>query len=255
MKALIVVLVIVCVGLGVGLLIRHNKATKQQQADEVVKTELTNRLVHVQEMFEEQERMNMFIQTNLTVTLDEMATFSNKFVSASRNLSKAQADAKAAAETAQAEINKRETRINELTAQGDDLTKKISGLNASIGNLNTLIAETERKLEASEGDREFLLKELKRMQVEKAELERQFNDLDLLRTQVVKIKDELSVARRLDWIRRGIYGGETKRGTEILLGGITAALPRTNYNLNVELKQDGTGTVLPNTNAPPANKP
>jgi chromosome segregation ATPase len=250
MKAAIVVLLIVCVGMGVALLIRHNKAVDQQKEDEVVKVELTNRLEQAQAKFEEQERMNMFLQTNLTVTADEMAAFSNKFVTVSRNLSKTQADAKAAAEAAQAEISKREARINELSAQGEDLTKKISGLNASIGNLNQLIAETERKLEASEGDREFLLKELKRLQVEKAELERQFNDLDLLRTQVVRLKDELSVARRLDWIRRGIYGGEIKRGSEILLQGITAAVPRTNYNLNVELKQDGTTTVLPPTNAP-----
>lgn len=255
MKAAIVILVVVCVGLGVALLIRHNKAVEQKKSDEGVKVELTNRLEQVQANFEEQERMNMFLQTNNTVIAEEMAAFSNKFVNVSRNLSKTQADAKAAAEAAQAEINKREARINELSAQGEDLTKKISGLNASIGNLNTLIAETERKLEASEGDREFLLKELKRMQVEKAELERQFNDLDLLRTQVVKLKDELSVARRLDWIRKGIYGGEIKRGSEILLGGITAATPRTNYNLNVELRQDGTSTVVPSTNAPPVTKP
>jgi hypothetical protein len=109
-------------------------------------------------------------------------------------------------------------------------------------------------LDAAEGDREFLLRELKRLQSEKADLERQFNDLDLLRTQVAKLKEEISVARRLDWIRRGIYGGgETRKGAELLMQGVTVAVPRTNFSLNVELRQDGSATVLPGgtgTNAP-----
>jgi len=62
-------------------------------------------------------------------------------------------------------------------------------------------ADTERKLAASEGDREFLLAELKRLQAEKVDLERQFNDLALLRDQIRKLKDELSIASRLEWIR------------------------------------------------------
>ena len=74
----------------------------------------------------------------------------------------------------------------------------------------------------------------------------------LLRTQVARLKDELSVAKRLQWIRRGIYGTEIKKGAQILMQGITARTTRTNYNLNVELKQDGTATVVPSsTNAPP----
>lgn len=252
MKAAIVILILAVLGLGVALLVRHNKAVEATKVDEEVKVELTNQIEQAKAKFDDQERMNMFLQTNLTMAADQLTTVSNKFVDVSRNLAKTQADAKAAAEAAQAEINKRETRINELTAHGEDLNKKIGGLNASIGNLNQMISETERKLSASEGDREILLKELKRLQAERAELERQFNDLDLLRTQVAKLKDELSVARRLDWIRRGIYGGEIKKGAEILMQGITAAPPSTNYNLNVELKQDGTATVVPAvTNAPP----
>jgi len=112
------------------------------------------------------------------------------------------------------------------------------------------IADTEKKLLASEGDREFLLKELKRLQVEKADLERQFNDLSALRTQVAKLKEELSIARRLEWIRMGIYGIQEKKGAERLMAGNPPPARGSNYNLNVELKQDGGAVIVPRqTNA------
>ncbi len=47
---------------------------------------------------------------------------------------------------------------------------------------------------------------------EKAELERQFNDLAVLRAQVSKLKEELSVARRLEWIRQGLFASTEQRG-------------------------------------------
>ena len=254
MKALTIILVLVCIGLGVALLLRHNAAVEQEQADRLLKQDLTNLLEQTQEKFEEQERVNMLLQKDLDTTYAARDSFSNRFVIVSQTLVQTQADAKAAGEAARAEIERREQQIGQLTAQGEELTKRIDGLNGSISNLNGMIAETERQLDAAEGDKEFLLGELKRLQAEKADLERQFNDLDLLRTQVAKIREELSVARRLDWIRRGIYGGgEIKKGAELLMQGVTAAVPATNFNLNVELMQDGSARVLTPgsaTNAP-----
>src|SRR2546429_8064858 len=134
------------------------------------------------------------------------------------------------------------------------MTKQMTDLNTSISNLESQVAETQRKLEASEGDREILLKELKRLQAEKAELERRFNDLAVLRDQVRKLRDELSIARRLEWIRRGLYGSE--RGAEKLQKGLAAAGPQTNYDLNVEIKQSGGAKIVsPSTNAPATNVP
>jgi hypothetical protein len=89
------------------------------------------------------------------------------------------------------------------------------------------------------------------LQVEKAELERQFNDLATLRTQVAKLKEELSIARRLEWIRMGIYGAQDKKGAERLMAGSMPAPKSNNFNLNVELKQDGGGQIVP----PPGNTP
>ena len=94
----------------------------------------------------------------------------------------------------------------------------------------------QRKLEASEGDREFLLQELRRLQDEKNSLERQFNDLAMLRDQIGKLKDELSLSKRLDWLRRGLYGS-TPKAAEKLKQPLTST--NRNFGLDVELRNDG----------------
>jgi hypothetical protein len=131
----------------------------------------------------------------------------------------------------------------------NELTNAIAGLEGRI-------AETQRKLAQSEGDREFLLKELKRLQAEKADLERKFNDLAVLREQVRALKEELSVARRLDWIRKGLYGQGDLKGGGLLQKGFSK--PGTNApkpGLDVELKTDGSVKINATTNAPPAPAP
>src|SRR5262249_43185537 len=146
----------------------------------------------------------------------------------SATLVKTEDQAKTAAQQAKEEIAKRDAKINDLEGRNDDLTKQMNDLNTSINNLEAQITVTQKKLADSEGDRELLLKELKRLQAEKAELERKFNDLAVLRDQVRKLRDELSIARRLEWIRRGLYGSE--RGAEKLQKGLAAAGPQTNYD-------------------------
>ena len=82
---------------------------------------------------------------------------------------------------------------------------------------------------------------------------KQFNDLAVLREQVRKLKEELSVARRLDWIRRGIYGSRDQKGAEMLAkpAAVPASAPAANADLNVEIKQGGGVKIETGTNAPP----
>jgi hypothetical protein len=120
--------------------------------------------------------------------------------------------------------------------------------------LSTQISSTQRKLAASEGDRSFLEKELKRMIAEKGELERQFSDLTVLRAQVSKIKDDLATARRLETVRSGYFANTDQKGGQRLIQAANPAPPRaakTNYDLNVEVGSDGSVKVVPpSTNAP-----
>src|SRR5262249_19212910 len=95
-----------------------------------------------------------------------------------------------------------------------------------------------------------LEKELKRLMTEKAELERQFNDLTVLRAQVSRLKEEMNIARRLEWIRQGVFARAEQKGAQQLMQG--GAAPQTQakttkptYDLNVEISADGSVKVIP----------
>ena len=252
-KTGIVVLVVLSLGLGGALLFRHSKAVQEREAAQASITRLSNVVSDVQLKLNEQVKVNLTLETNLAVRTSEAESYSNKFVATSEALEKTEADAKAAAEAAKNEIARRDSRINQLEGQNDEMTKKVGDLNTAITDLEGRIEDTQRKLAASEGDREFLLKELKRLEAEKAELERQFNDLAVLREQVRKLKDEMSIARRLEWIRRGLYGSE--KGAEKLQKGIASTPPPSEFDLNVEIRQEGGAKVVPPATNAPANPP
>lgn len=245
---------ILCIGLGVGLLVRHAKAVDEERKAEARIKQLSDDVVHTQDQLSEQKKVNDTLEKTLENRTVEAQGLSNKLESVTATLTRTEQDAKAAAEQAKDEIAKRDAKIADLEGKNDDLTKQMADLNTSITGLESQIDDTKKKLAASEGDREFLLKELKRLQTEKAELERKFNDLAVLRDQVRKLRDELSIARRLEWIRRGLYGSE--KGAEKLQKGLVSAGAQTNYDLNVEIKQSGGAKIVPgNTNTPPANAP
>ena len=247
----IVILIVLCLALGGVLLVRHKKATDFQHSAEASLVQLSNQVAETQARLNEQVMVNQTLETNLAVRSREASSLSNKLNHVSATLEQTEAQAEAAARSFEEEKAKRDEKINNLSVQNDTMTKEMGELNTSLSNLEVQIGETERQLAASEGDRNLLLQELKRLQAEKAELERQFNDLAVLSAQVRKLKDELSIARRLEWIRRGFYGTESKGAAR--LQQAAADLPGgTNYDLTVEIRQDGNAQVVPPaTNAPP----
>jgi chromosome segregation ATPase len=247
MKIAAIILTLLCLLLAAGLVYRHTTAVKEKTDDVAKIKSYSNQVASVTKELNEQKMVNLSLERDFAAQAEELKTYSNNLASVNANFTKSQDEAKAAAEAAKAEMQRRDTRIAELESERNGMTKKMNELTNSISGLETQIADTQRKLEASEGDREFLLKELKRLQAEKSDLERQFNDLAMLRDQVRKLRDELSVSRRLEWIRRGLYG--SLKGGELLKKGFaSAATSRTNYNLDVEIKRDGGARVL--TNAP-----
>ncbi len=233
-------------------MMRHKQAVEVKQQDEETIHILTKNVEETKDKLDEQERLAMYLQTNLSVRTEELSGASNNLTKLNAELARTQKEMQAAAEAARAAIADRDSQISKLTTETNAMSLKMDDLTASIGTLGLQISATERKLAASEGDREFLLKELKRLQVEKADLERQFNDLSVLRTQVAKLKEELSISRRLEWIRLGIYGASDKKGAEKLMAGSTPTPPpaTNNFNLNVELKQDGGSKVVVPSPAP-----
>jgi len=252
-KVVVIILLLASLALAGYLYYNYDKEKKFGADLQAARDHLSNEVMTTSAQLAEQKKAVANLATNLAEKSETVVTLSNELTQLSSKLTQLESDSKAAKQTAQEELAKRDSKINELETQRDDLTKRMTELNVSISNLETQITDTEKKLAASEGDRTFLLKELKRLQAEKAELERQFNNVAFLREQVRRLRDEMSIARRLAWFRRGLYGSTTKKGAERLNEGFaTTASGQTNYNLDVELRQDGSVRILSpgSTNAP-----
>jgi chromosome segregation ATPase len=252
-KAAFIVLLIACLFLAIFLVFNRQKATEEITGLQYSITILSNTLNNTTSQLTEQQQVNLTLTGFLTDRTSELVDVSNRLVVVRADLVRSEEQAAAAAIAAQQEMAKRDARINELTGQNDEMTRRMADLDAVLTELEGQILETERKLASSEGDREFLLVELKRLQSEKAELERQLTDLALLRDQIRKLRDELSIARRIEWIRRGLYGSE-QRGAERLEPG-HATPAHAGYDLEVEIRQEGAARIVEPTDGGGAPKP
>ena len=223
-KVAAILLALVSVLLAGTLWYRHTVAQETEEKNLATINQLSNEWAQTSAKLDSQRAVNLALERDVASRTEEVKSFSNNLATTSADLAKTQADAKAAMETAEAAMKQRDAKIKDLEGERDDLTKRMTELNGSITKLEESIGETKRKLAASEGDRDFLLKELKRLQTEKADLERKFQDLAMLREQVRKLRDELSISRRLDWIRRGLYG-DIGKGAERLQRGFVTVTP------------------------------
>jgi len=170
-----------------------------------------------------------------------------------KSVAEAKAESKAAADSNAVMLAQRDEKITELESHNEALDKESAALHVAITNLESRIAATQEKLAKSEGDRTFLLKELKMLQAEKLDLEQKFNNIADVRDQLHKLKVEDGIARRLDLIRRGMYDSFKAKGGEVLIQPSPQAPAPGSSGANVELKQGGGVKIQtsPNTHAPP----
>ncbi len=255
----LIVLVLICLGLAIALVMGKKQASDQQQVATERIGSLSNQWVQAEEKLEKQVNVNAMYEKDMEAQRKTLVELTNQVSRTEASLSQANVDletTKNALSASQQEVAKRDARITELETQNQALDKQALDLSNSITNLNLQIADTQKKLAASEGDKAFLETELKRLMGEKAELERQFNDLSALRAQVAKIKEELNIARRIDWIRRGIFASNEQKGAQKLMQGVAALPPQQKaskpaYDLNVEVSADGSVKVIPPLTARP----
>lgn len=247
-KIAIVILILVCLGLGVALVNQQRKYVqeKQEMDDRIVLQ--SDNLQKTSGKLEEQTQVNMRLETDLTARSNDLATLSSNLSKISVDLEKTDAQAKATAEqlrVAQAELAKKDQKITELEGERAVLGKQMDQLTNSIDGLEKQIAQTLLRLATTQGEKDFLIRELARLRTEKAELERQFNDIAVLRAQVSKLKEETAIARRLEFIRLNLFGVVTKGGAEKLMTPPrTSSQGGTNYDLNVEIRQGGGARVI-----------
>jgi chromosome segregation ATPase len=252
----IIVLILICAGLSVVLVLNQKHLTAQQnKAADTIST-FSNKLVRTTGDLEEQRQVNILLTNDLTARRTEIVGLTNKLAETAGLLAQTADSLKATQE----QVAQRDSKIASLESQNQVLDQRAFDLSASITNLTVQIEDTQKKLAASEGDKAFLQKELQRLMAEKAELERQFNDLTVLRAQVAKLKEELSIARRLEWIRQGLFARDEQKGAQLLLQKSAASAsqqPKSpSYDLNVEVSADGTVRVIPPlANTPGATNP
>jgi chromosome segregation ATPase len=259
---IVLVLVLVCAGLGIALVAIKNQANQQHRVLTDSNTSLSNDLVQATDQLGRQKQANALLESDREERRKAYDALTNNYTQVVANLtqtSNSLVQTEVALKTSQDEISKRDAKITELQTQNQALDKQALELSTAITNLTTEIDETKRKLAASEGEKGFLEKELKRMMAEKAELERQFNDINVLKAQVSKLKSEMAIARRLDWVRRGVYARTEEKGAQQLIQPqpmLEAQAPPRSYDLNVEVNADGSVHVIPPiTNRPAATPP
>ncbi len=249
----VIILAVLCIGLGVVLFTSKKQAEDEKRKDVDTILDLSNQWTKTSLELDEQRQVNVTLTNDLASVRSDYSKLTNQYTDLTRTLDQTEASLKAT----QSAVAERDQKIAALETQNRELDEKAIDLSAALTNLVMQINETQRKLDASEGDKAFLEKELKRLMAEKAELERQFNDLAVLRAQVAKLKEELSIARRLEWIRKGLFAADEQKGAQKLMNvRNTPTRTDTNqYDLNVEVSADGSVKVIPGITNAPATTP
>lgn len=237
---------ILCV-VGCALLIafvyRHHSASIEKSRNVAAIAHFSNQWAVASEKLREQKVVNLAVERTFSTQTEAIMGYSNSLQAVSVDLQQAEKSADLAAEEARTQMAQQDARIAELEQERVGMTKTLGELSGSISNLETQIAQTEQKLQASNADREVLMAELKRLQAEKTDLEERFHNLAALRDQIHKIRDELSISRRLAWLRRGLFGN--LKGAEVLQNGFAnAAASAERVSLEVELRRNEPARIV-----------
>jgi len=250
----LLVLVVASLALLVALLATRREAGEQVAMRDEIILDHSNNLQNTSIALEEVRSEKVTLEKQLESLSTNYVSLSNSYQNATGVLVATQSTL----DEAEAALLLAESKIADLEGQNEQLDRKTVDLNASLVGLTAQIEETRQQLEMAQGDKALLQSELEKLMAEKAELERQLNDLEVLKTQIKKLKADLAVSRRLDWIRRGILGAGNMKGATLQMQTARESAkpseekPREpKYDLNVEILEDGTVKVLP----PPTNAP
>lgn len=259
-KVIIPLVAIIAIGLGIALFVSRDRISKQEA--EIVN--YSNQVSIVSKKASDLTSVNQTLEGDLQKRNAEFITLTNSYTQALATIAKTEAELKQTEETLKvtkedlvgrdSKIAALESKNAALESQNAELDTKSATLSLAITNLTTQIEATQAKLAAAEGDKEFLQGELSRLMAEKAELEKQLNDIQFLKAQVAHLKAELSIAKRLEWIRKGLFNAGEMKGGQLLIQKEAPKPPAENaYDLNVEINSDGSIKIIPAATNAPAN--
>jgi len=258
-KVIIVILAVACAGLAIALFSTKKQAGDQHANDVTAINEFSNQVVDANEHLKEAGQVNLTLsndlassQQKLALGAEQMTQLSNSLAAANTTLAETKAslsDTKSSLAGAQELVTNLNNRISDLEAQNKVLDQQAESLSNILSHLTVQIEDTKNRLAIAATNAAFLQTELQKQLAQKAELEHKFNDVDELRGEVKKLKDEMFVARRLQWMKTD---NSNKKGGELLmLRNPPAASPPSHkppaatYDLNVEVGSDGAVKVIP----------
>jgi chromosome segregation ATPase len=250
----IVILVVACGGLAVALFATKRASDERLKKEVDAILDFSNQLVVATANLDELRQVNLMLTNDLAGSRQEALTLSNQLNETSGQLT----STRSSLQNAQDQIASLNGRITGLESRNQVLDQRAAALSNAIAGLNAQIADTEQKLASSETNNAFLERELQRQTAAKAELESKFNNLATVRAQVKKLKSDLVIARRLQWMREGTEPG-TQKAAQLLMQRPAPATARSpHYDLNVEVNSDGSIRVIPspaNASATATNSP
>jgi len=246
-KAVIILLAVAAVGLAVALFIVKKQGDDQHAVDVSSINDLSKQVVDANKHLDELGQANVALTNDLAVSRQQLAASAAQAAQLSNSLTATTATLASVKASLQTQITNLNLRVTDLEAQNSALDRRAAELTNALAQLNAAIVETQKQLASSETNRKFVEQELQKQLAQKAELERKFNDLGILRAQVKKIRDEVFVARRIELMKNDTTTG--KKGAQLLKEHnvtVTPAVPPpANYNLNVEVGSDGNVRIIP----------
>ena len=263
----IIVLAAACIALLVALFATKRAAEDQRSRDNSAILDFSNQLVSASTSVNDLRQVNLMLTNDIAELHQAAAVLSNNLIETSSVLS----TTKVSLVSAEGQIVNLNGRITDLEAQNKALDERASELTNRLAELDALIIVTKHKLANSETDNAYLTAELQKQLAQKAELQRKFNDLNVVRAQVKKLRDELFVARRLEWMANGADPSTPTKGAALLMrrtpapaatvsvspaspasasakaaaSATSPAKPASPFDLNVEVGSDGSVHVIP----------
>lgn len=251
-KVVIVILAVASIALAIALFATRKQAEDRHVNDVTSITEFSNQVVEANEHLKAASQTNLTLFNDLAASQQQLARSQEQMTQLSNGLAAADstlAETRTSLASAQELVTNLNLRVADLEAQNKVLDQRAEQLSNTLAQLTAQIEDTKNQLAVSETNAAFLRGELQKQLARKAELEHEFNDVDALRSQVNKLKEEMFIARRRQFMNSGVG---LKKGGELLImhnlpvpSSSPPAAPASNYDLNVEIGSDGSVRVVP----------
>lgn len=233
MKSAVILLALACAVLLAALVLRGRNTGQQVAAARADTTTLSNKFAEARARLAEQEQVVATLQVVLSNRSELLTGLSNRLAAGAARLT--QSDG--ALSVAQGELEHRRALLVGLTNQVTDLTLHLGEATASLGTLKQQLAESQQQNRALEGQRLALANEVTSLQADKDRLLRQFNDADVLRAQLQRLKTAPPATR----------AGQTATAADAqqAVPGEAQSVGAQKKLMKVELQPDGSVKLVP----------